>query len=150
MPLRAGRGGSAPAAALFRFIIPHRAAHGNTSRMCEALFPSRMCEALFPRSRAAGTVHPPGAYFEVECFLKGGGNMLSVLLNRLGNLLCVKSIVTIVLTVVFACLALSGKITGQDFLTVFSVVIAFYFGTQSQRLNEKLTETTGEKKQTDK
>ncbi len=92
----------------------------------------------------------PGAYFEVECFLKGGGNMLSVLLNRLGNLLCVKSIVTIVLTVVFACLALSGKITGQDFLTVFSVVIAFYFGTQSQRLNEKLTETTGEKKQTDK
>lgn len=141
MPLRAGRGGSAPAAALFRFIIPHRAAHGNTSRMCEA---------LFPRSRAAGTVHPLGAYFEVECFLKGGGNMLSVLLNRLGNLLCVKSIVTIVLTVVFACLALSGKITGQDFLTVFSVVIAFYFGTQSQRLNEKLTETTGEKKQTDK
>ena len=141
MPLRAGRGGSAPAAALFRFIIPHRAAHGNTSRMCEA---------LFPRSRAAGTVHPPGAYFKVECFWKGGGNMLSVLLNRLGNLLCVKSIVTIVLTVVFACLALSGKITGQDFLTVFSVVIAFYFGTQSQRLNEKLTETTGEKKQTDK
>lgn len=141
MPLRAGRGGSAFAAALFRFIIPHRAAHGNTSRMCEA---------LFPRSRAAGTVRPPGAYFEVECFLKGGGNMLSVLLNRLGNLLCVKSIVTIVLTVVFACLALSGKITGQDFLTVFSVVIAFYFGTQSQRLNEKLTETTGEKKQTDK
>ena len=141
MPLRAGRGGSAPAAALFRFIIPHRAAHGNTSRMCEA---------LFPRSPTAGTVHPPGAYFEVECFLKGGGNMLSVLLNRLGNLLCVKSIVTIVLTVVFACLALSGKITGQDFLTVFSVVIAFYFGTQSQRLNEKLTETTGEKKQTDK
>ena len=141
MPLRADRGGSAPAAALFRFIIPHRAAHGNTSRMCEA---------LFPRSRAAGTVRPPGAYFEVEYFLKGGGNMLSVLLNRLGNLLCVKSIVTIVLTVVFACLALSGKITGQDFLTVFSVVIAFYFGTQSQRLNEKLTETTGEKKQTDK
>ena len=26
--------------------------------------------------------------------------------------------------------------TGQDFLTVFSVVIAFYFGTQSQRLND--------------
>lgn len=70
--------------------------------------------------------------------------------EQAGNLLCVKSIVTIVLTVVFACLALSGKITGQDFLTVFSVVIAFYFGTQSQRLNEKLTETTGEKKQTDK
>ena len=76
--------------------------------------------------------------------------MLSVLPNRVRNLLCVKGIVAVGLAGVFACLALTGKITGQDFLTVFSVVIAFYFGTQSQRLNEKLTETTGEKKQTDK
>lgn len=141
MPLRAGRGGSASARGAFQVYY-------TTPRRARQYVPC--AETLFPRSSTAGTVRMPGAYFEVECFLKGGGNMLSVLLNRLGNLLCVKSIVTIVLTVVFACLALSGKITGQDFLTVFSVVIAFYFGTQSQRLNEKLTETTGEKKQTDK
>ena len=70
--------------------------------------------------------------------------------KRLSNLLCVKSIVTLILTAVFAYLAASGQVSDHDFLTVFSVVIAFYFGTQSQRLNEKLTETTGEKKQTDK
>ena len=61
---------------------------------------------------------------------------MSTILKRLGNLLCVKSIVTIMLTAVFSYLTLSGHVTGQDFLTVFSVVIAFYFGTQSQRLND--------------
>lgn len=58
--------------------------------------------------------------------------------KRLSNLLCVKSIVTIVLTVVFAYMAVTGKISDQDYLTIFSVVIAFYFGTQSQRLNDKV------------
>ena len=66
--------------------------------------------------------------------------MRSVWLQRLSNLLCVKSIVTIILTVVFAYLSIIGKLSEQDFLTVFSVVIAFYFGTQSQRLNEKINE----------
>ncbi|RAQ30106.1 hypothetical protein DPQ25_00935 [Hydrogeniiclostridium mannosilyticum] len=69
--------------------------------------------------------------------------MHSIWLQRLSNLLCVKSIVTIILTIVFACLAITGKVSEQDFLTVFSVVIAFYFGTQSQRLNEKISERTG-------
>lgn len=71
---------------------------------------------------------------------------MSALWKRLTNLLCVKSIVTLVLTGVFAYLAALERISSQDFLTIFSVVIAFYFGTQSQRLNEK-TETEPEKKQ---
>ena len=50
--------------------------------------------------------------------------------RRLGNLLSVKSLVTITLTVVFAVLALRGDITGTEFLTIFTVVIGFYFGTQ--------------------
>mgnify|MGYP004516271339 CR=1 FL=1 len=50
--------------------------------------------------------------------------------KRLGNLLSVKSLVTIALTVVFAVLALRGDITGTEFLTIFTTVIAFYFGTQ--------------------
>ncbi|KAF5068955.1 hypothetical protein DSECCO2_237480 [anaerobic digester metagenome] len=49
------------------------------------------------------------------------------------NLLTVKSIVTILLTVVFAYLAIVGRISGEQFLTIFSVVIAFYFGTQYQK-----------------
>ncbi len=54
--------------------------------------------------------------------------------RRLGNLLAVKSLVTITLTVVFAVLALRGDISGTEFLTIFTTVIAFYFGTQ--RVNE--------------
>ena len=50
--------------------------------------------------------------------------------KRLANLLAVKSLVTITLTVVFAVLALRGDITGTEFLTIFTTVIAFYFGTQ--------------------
>ena len=68
--------------------------------------------------------------------------MRSIWMKRLNNLLCVKSIVTIVLAAVFAYLSITGKISGHDFLTVFSVVIAFYFGTQSQRLNEKISDDT--------
>lgn len=45
------------------------------------------------------------------------------------NLLTVKSLVTLVLTAVFAYLAVKGTI-GQDFMTVYAVIIAFYFGTQ--------------------
>lgn len=52
------------------------------------------------------------------------------------NLLTVKSIVTIMLTVVFSYLAIVERISGEQFLTVFSVVIAFYFGTQFQKNKE--------------
>ena len=48
----------------------------------------------------------------------------------------VKSVVTLVLTGVFAYLAVTGQIA-QDFMTVYAVVIAFYFGTQSERLHEQ-------------
>ncbi len=53
--------------------------------------------------------------------------------KKLAKLIDVKSIVTIVLTIVFATLALTERITGQDFLTVFTVIISFYFGTQTQK-----------------
>ena len=57
--------------------------------------------------------------------------------NRLANLLTVKSIVTIVLTAVFSVLALRGSISGTEFLTIFTVVIGFYFGTQAEKQNSK-------------
>jgi len=52
------------------------------------------------------------------------------------NLLTVKSIVTIILTVVFSYLAVAERISGEQFLTIFSVVVAFYFGTQYQKGKE--------------
>ena len=60
--------------------------------------------------------------------------------KRLANLLTVKSIVTIVLTAVFSVLALRGTISGTEFLTIFTVVIGFYFGTQAEkRKNEEVS-----------
>lgn len=59
--------------------------------------------------------------------------MNEIWVKRFAKLLCVKSIVTIALTAVAMVLALRGDITGQDFLSVFLMVISFYFGTQSQK-----------------
>ena len=53
--------------------------------------------------------------------------------ERLSKLLTVKSIVTIITTVVFAVLALRGAINSEQFLMIFTTVIAFYFGTQSAK-----------------
>lgn len=50
--------------------------------------------------------------------------------KRLANLLTVKSLVTLTLTVVFAVLSCMGQVTTEQFLTIFTVVIGFYFGTQ--------------------
>ena len=58
--------------------------------------------------------------------------MNETIVKRLGNLLSVKSLVTLTLTVVFAVMALQGTIS-QDFMTIYAVIIAFYFGTQSQK-----------------
>lgn len=51
--------------------------------------------------------------------------------DRLNKLLTIKSIVTILLTFVFCYLAIVGKITAAQFMTVFGTVIVFYFGTQA-------------------
>ena len=61
--------------------------------------------------------------------------------NRLANLLTVKSIVTIALTAVFSVLALRGSISETEFLTIFTTIIAFYFGTQTEK-NKKNEEVS--------
>ena len=61
--------------------------------------------------------------------------MKSNILKRLGTLLSVKSIVTLALTGVFAYMACTEQIS-QDFMTIYAVIIAFYFGTQSQKLQD--------------
>lgn len=57
--------------------------------------------------------------------------------EQLAKLIDVKSLVTLVLTAVFSALALKGVVSGQEFLTVFTVVIAFYYGTQTAKRGEK-------------
>lgn len=51
-------------------------------------------------------------------------------LNRLASLLSVKSLVTIAVTIVFCILSYKDQIS-QDFMTIYSVIIAFFFGAQS-------------------
>ena len=51
----------------------------------------------------------------------------------LSKLLTVKSIVTLALTAVFCALSVTGAINGEQFLTIFTVVIGFYFGTQYEK-----------------
>ena len=46
------------------------------------------------------------------------------------NLLKVKTLVTLSLTIVFCVLSLKGIISGTEFIQIFSIIIAFYFGTQ--------------------
>ena len=60
---------------------------------------------------------------------------MELMKKRLANLLSVKSLTTLTLTAVFAVTTLQGAIS-QDFMTVYAVVIAFYFGTQSQKVQD--------------
>ena len=60
---------------------------------------------------------------------------MELIKKRCANLLSVKSLVTLCLTVVFAYMAVTGQIS-QDFMTIYAVIIAFYFGTQSQKMQD--------------
>ena len=65
------------------------------------------------------------------------------ILKRIAALLSVKSLVTLVLTGVFAFMACTNQIS-QDFMTIYAVIIAFYFGTQSQKLQDTIDGGDGE------
>ena len=60
---------------------------------------------------------------------------MELIKKRCANLLSVKSLVTLTLTVVFAYMAVTGQIS-QDFMTIYAVIIALYFGTQSQNVQD--------------
>lgn len=54
-------------------------------------------------------------------------------LKNFANLIKVKTIVTLVVMAVFTVLALRGDITADNVMIVVSTVVAFYFGTISER-----------------
>ena len=53
--------------------------------------------------------------------------------EKIKKLIDVKSLVTLSLTAVFAVQTVKGVITSEQFQTIFTTVIAFYFGTQYQK-----------------
>ena len=67
---------------------------------------------------------------------------MEIIKKKLANLLSVKSLVTLVLTGVFAFMACTNQIS-QDFMTIFAVIIAFYFGTQSQKAQDLMDSPEG-------
>lgn len=56
--------------------------------------------------------------------------------DRFSKLLTVKSIVTLVLTMVFSYLSITKVISADLFMTIFTVIIGFYFGTQNEKKNK--------------
>lgn len=53
--------------------------------------------------------------------------------KRAAKLIDVKSIMTLLLTLVFCVMALCGVISGEQFLTIFVTIVGFYFGTQATK-----------------
>jgi hypothetical protein len=54
-------------------------------------------------------------------------------LKNLGNLIKVKTIVTLVVMTVFTVLSLRGDITADNAMIIISMVVSFYFGTVSEK-----------------
>ena len=53
--------------------------------------------------------------------------------QNLAALIKVKTIVTMVVIAVFAVMALTGQLQPDTVMTIVTMVVAFYFGTQSQK-----------------
>ena len=58
------------------------------------------------------------------------------ILKNIAALIKVKTIVTIVVIAIFAVLSLRGDITADNAMIIISMVVSFYFGTQTEK-NEK-------------
>lgn len=78
-----------------------------------------------------GSAEPVDEGILLEQVIQTEPTLQEVLKKRLAHLLSVKSLVTLALTCVFAYQAMTGTIS-QDFMTIYAVIIAFYFGTQSK------------------
>jgi type IV secretory pathway VirB2 component (pilin) len=55
------------------------------------------------------------------------------LLTNLANMIKVKTIVTLAVIAVFTILALRGTLDADKVMMVVTTVVAFYFGTQSEK-----------------
>jgi len=49
------------------------------------------------------------------------------------NLLKIKSLVTLLLTAAFVYLSITGVVSGEQFIIIFTTVVVFYFGIQSTK-----------------
>ncbi|MGL4730314.1 MAG: hypothetical protein ACRCW0_01865 [Clostridium sp.] len=54
-------------------------------------------------------------------------------MEQLKNMLQIKKIIALLTTVVFCILSFKGTVSSTEFLSVFTVIIGFYFGQSSVR-----------------
>lgn len=65
---------------------------------------------------------------------------MELVVKRITNLLKIKSLITLTLTAVFAYMAVLGRVSPDQFMTIFTMIIGFYFGTQYQKKADEKTE----------
>lgn len=53
--------------------------------------------------------------------------------DRLAKLIDVKTIVTFALTAAFVYLSIIGEVKPEIFMTIYTMVVGFYFGTQHEK-----------------
>ena len=68
-----------------------------------------------------------GGHRERKCM-----TMREIIAKRVAGLLTVKSLVTLTLTVIFGILTYRGEVD-QNFMTIYTVVVSFYFGVQTAK-----------------
>jgi len=62
---------------------------------------------------------------------------------KLAKLIDVKSIMTLLLTVGFLVLTVRNVISGSEYLTIFTMIVGFYFGTQANKTKTVQGEPVG-------
>lgn len=55
------------------------------------------------------------------------------IINKLANLIDVKSIMTLMLTYTFCKLCDSGEITAEHFIAIFTMIVGFFFGVKMEK-----------------
>jgi hypothetical protein len=58
---------------------------------------------------------------------------LNKIIENFANLIKVKTIVTLLIALVFAVLAIRGTISPDNVMIIISMVVSFYFGTQHEK-----------------
>lgn len=66
-------------------------------------------------------------------------------MENLKKLIDVKSIVTLTLTLTFAFLCIKNNML-KEMLSIYTMIMGFYFGTQSQKQENKKEEETAQKR----
>lgn len=58
------------------------------------------------------------------------------MLEKIKKLIDVKSLTTLTFNIIFFMLCMKGKIESENFISIYMMILAFYFGTQANKNKE--------------